>query len=264
MTSIYIDGKAYDHIIDTSFVNTSQVTAPDWVNQNPEIDTNIWTKKPQSIIYTLRVTDAEKWTLDQLLTAHRQIYIVDETYDVYASIWIRSINSKWEGNINWTNPWLLEIEVVVINMLEGDYTTWALMWKVDSIISRAFSIMSISESNDLILIFSKYTNPSLHKRILSTGAMEEEINNTEIYGWDTTNSKSLLGKYFATVIWNGVTSHPDLKIYKDCVLIQTIDLFTTCGWDNYSNNYSVSFNSSGKYILITNQSDEEYALFVGS
>lgn len=131
MSSIYINDVAYNHIIDTSFSKSSIVSIPEWINSAPEIDTNVWSKKPLVIIYTLRITDAEKWALDQLLIAHQKIYIEDDIYIIDADVWIRSINAKWKGDIDWSNPWLLEIELVIVNMLEGDYSTWTEKWQWD-------------------------------------------------------------------------------------------------------------------------------------
>ena len=112
--TVTIDGNPLIHIIDTNFVEISQVSVPDWINENPELDTNIWSKKPFSIVYIARVTDAIKWALDQLLVAHNSITLIDTIYSINDSVWIRSINARWEGNIDYTSPWLLEIELIVI------------------------------------------------------------------------------------------------------------------------------------------------------
>lgn len=258
--TVEIDGNALTHIIDTNFGEEKNVSAPDWINQDPEIDTNVWSGTPLIIVYAARVTDAIKWALDQLLIAHQKIYMEDDTYNIIAEVWVRSINETWEGDVDYSNPWLLEIELVVINMLEGDYTTWALMWNVSSVYGGFFGIQSIDESSDLIIIFDGYTGGYTHIHTLSTGAL---LSATEhiIYGWDQIKSTSVLGKYFATVIND---SGPKLKIYKNCVLIQTIDLDAVCGWNRTTDTYMVSINSSGKYILVYQFSDEEYALFVGS
>lgn len=114
MTGIYINGVLYDHIIDTLFSESNIVANPDWINQDAEVDTDIWSKKPLKIIYTLRVTDAEKWTLDQLLGDASAVTLVDTTYDLNVSVWVSSINATWEGDINWSKPWNIEITLTVI------------------------------------------------------------------------------------------------------------------------------------------------------
>jgi len=178
MSSIYINNVAYDHIIDTNFGEAKSVSTPEWINQDPELDVNIWTKGALKIIYTLRITDAEKYVLDQLLTAHQKIFIVDDTYNIYADAWIRSINAKWEGNVNWANPWLIEIELVIVEMLEGDYSTWTKIWEWDFDDGvNAFPEMSITLSPDYVYILYHDDGTSSFNRfaILNIGDGSEKF-----------------------------------------------------------------------------------------
>ena len=116
MTSIVLDGNEYDHIIDTGFTESKVVHLPEWINDpTPDIDTNLWTRKIGVITYTLRVTDAEKWTLDQILTGHSLVILKDDIYRLKLSginVWLKSIEVEWEGNINWTNPWKVTLELI--------------------------------------------------------------------------------------------------------------------------------------------------------
>lgn len=158
-----------------------------------------------------------------------------------------------------------EVGAVPAPVLEGDYSTWVFRWKQSTGWGISFGIKSVSENNDLIIIFDGYSGENILFHTLSTGTRLSETPHL-IYGWDQVNSASVLGKYFATVIENGATGHPDLKIYKNAVLIQTIDLFNACSWNNVTTDYVVSINSSGKYIFVYNEGStpREYALFRGS
>jgi len=115
MTSIVLDGNEYDHIIDTDFTESKLVHLPEWINDpTPDIDTNLWTRKIGVITYTLRVTDSEKWTLDQLLAGHIKFDFEDPTYDIKALSWMKSINAEYEADINWSKPWRVTVELIVI------------------------------------------------------------------------------------------------------------------------------------------------------
>lgn len=112
--SVTLDGNTLTNIIDVLFSEVKNVSNLDWINQSVDIDVDIWSKKPLSIIYILRVTNAEKWILDQLLLACQKILLEDNIYDEDTYVWVRSINTKWEGHINWLYPWLIEIELVKV------------------------------------------------------------------------------------------------------------------------------------------------------
>lgn len=116
MVSITLDGNNYDHIIDVAFVEVKTVSLPEWINDaTPDIDTSVWSKKPLGIIYTLRVTDGEKWTLDQILQNHQQINLTDTTYSFTdAQVWMIELEAEWEGDINWSNPWKVTLELIYI------------------------------------------------------------------------------------------------------------------------------------------------------
>lgn len=148
--------------------------------------------------------------------------------------------------------------------LEGNYSTWAFMWNVNSLMGGTFSIQSIDEISDLIILFDGYTGGYVHIHTLSTGELQENVQ-TIIYGWEQDDAKSVLGTYFVSVFHNVETGHAELRIYKNCALIQTIDLFTVCGWTRIIvGSYVTSISHDGKYILVHNYTDKKYALFEGS
>lgn len=116
MASITLDGNAYDHILDTDFVETNTVALPEWINDaTPDVDTNIWNLKPLKIIYALRVTHAEKWVLDQILLAHAVVVLTDAYYGLTTeNVFMIKLEALWEGDINNANPWLVTIELILV------------------------------------------------------------------------------------------------------------------------------------------------------
>lgn len=114
MAGITLDGNSYTHIIDTDFVEINRVSLPEWVNDaTPDVDVNVWNLKPLKIIYELRVTNAEKWLLDQILTGHSSVKLTDATYGITDDdVFMIELEAVWEGHINYANPWLVTIELI--------------------------------------------------------------------------------------------------------------------------------------------------------
>jgi len=115
MVSITLDGNDYDHILDVVFMESETVSLPEWINDaTPDIDTNVWNKKPLIVKYILRVNNAEKWVLDQILTGHAIIKLTDNTYGISnQDVWMIDIEAIWAGDINWTDPWEIEITLLM-------------------------------------------------------------------------------------------------------------------------------------------------------
>jgi len=148
-------------------------------------------------------------------------------------------------------------------VLEGDYLTWGFMWNVASDAGDTYCIRSVDETSDLIIILDGYTGATMRIHTLSTGVLQSTVSTIQ-YGWTQVDGSSVLGKYFVTVFLNGITNHPELRIYKNGVLIQSIDLYTACAWSNTNNRYVASISNSGKYVLVYNYDIPAYALFKGS
>ena len=114
MVNINLNGNNYDHILDVSFVEINKVSLPEWINDaTPDVDTTIWNLKPLKIVYTLRVSHAEKWVLDQILTGHSSVKLTDATYGITDDdVFMIELEAEWEGDINYANPWLITIELI--------------------------------------------------------------------------------------------------------------------------------------------------------
>jgi len=114
MVNITLNAVDYDHILDVDFVDIKTVSLPEWVNDaTPDIDTNVWNLKPFKIVYTLRVTHAEKWLLDQVLTGHTSVKLTDATYGITDDdVFMIELEAVWDGETNYANPWLITIELI--------------------------------------------------------------------------------------------------------------------------------------------------------
>jgi hypothetical protein len=114
MAQITLNGVDYNFVLRTDITKRSQVMLPKYINQPPEIDTNVWSKRATVVTYEMRVTDAQKWVLDQLLEGHTTVVLVDNTYEFNDNVWLRSIDAKYARDENDTYPWRLTIELIII------------------------------------------------------------------------------------------------------------------------------------------------------
>jgi hypothetical protein len=87
---------------------------PKYINQDTEIDTNVWSKRVTVVTYEMRVTDAEKWVLDQLLIGHTAKTLVDAIYGFNNTVWLRSIDAEYARDENDVYRWRLIIELIII------------------------------------------------------------------------------------------------------------------------------------------------------
>ena len=110
--TVTLDGNEMDIVLNAEVREDKSVTIPDWINQNPELDTNVWNKKVIKIIYIIRTTDALKWILDQLLTGHTLKTLSDTTYSLSGNVWVLSIEAEYEGHTNWSKPWRIRLELI--------------------------------------------------------------------------------------------------------------------------------------------------------
>jgi len=114
MTQITLNGIDYDFILRTDITKRSLVMMPRYINQSAEIDTNIWSKRVIVVTYEMRVSDAEKWTLDQLLTGHAEKVLIDDIYGFNHYVWLRSIDANYARDENDIYRWRVTIELIVI------------------------------------------------------------------------------------------------------------------------------------------------------
>ena len=113
--AITINGTTFEHIIDTIFAETEVVHKPEFINNpNPIIDDAVWDRSALKVTYVIRLTDNEKWILDQFLFGHTLVNLTDAIYGLNNDVWVENIQALWSGNINWEKPWEYEVTLIII------------------------------------------------------------------------------------------------------------------------------------------------------
>lgn len=114
----------YENIIDFSVSEETSVAIPNWVNQSPSIDTNVWNKKLKRITYAVRETEYRLYKLLQMLTAHTAITFYDYIHGpTNKTAWLSSVRAIWNPlkkldypSVSFIDtPWEVEFEVIVQN-----------------------------------------------------------------------------------------------------------------------------------------------------
>lgn len=107
--------KELNHIIGTEFMEMKRVMLPEYINDpTPDIDTNVWNEGAFKITYMLRVDDANKWELDQILEGHVPVSLTDAFYGISGNAWLQKITAVYEKRINSAKPWRMTIEFIYI------------------------------------------------------------------------------------------------------------------------------------------------------
>ena len=110
--AVTLDGNTLTNIIDTLFSESSKISEPNWINQNPELQTTVWSKKPLKVTYVLMATDDLKWEIDQIVVGASAVTLVDTIYSINDNYWLSSVSAKWAGDKNWEYSWRIEIELI--------------------------------------------------------------------------------------------------------------------------------------------------------
>ena len=112
--TVTLGGTVLDHIIDWGSRETTMVSTPDFVNTaTPTVDEDIWSREPEIIIIVCREDAVDKWAIEVSADALAAVNLV-ENGDT-KSVWILGIRSHYEGYVNRSKPWLMEIELIAVN-----------------------------------------------------------------------------------------------------------------------------------------------------
>lgn len=107
-----VDGK----IIHFEATQNCDVAVPEWINQNPSIDTNVWSKSKEILTYVVRLSDVGIVKLDTLQASHTLINYNDSIYGKSSKqVWINNVTKEWQANIDWSLPWHVVITLVLVN-----------------------------------------------------------------------------------------------------------------------------------------------------
>lgn len=136
--------------------------------------------------------------------------------------------------------------------VEGEYSAWTKVWQKDTATAYGADYASeqivASEINNRLIMFTNgayriIVNLSNGTIIGTVGTMKD--GNATLFGTETSFSR-----YFAEVVTTGATYN--LNIYKDCLLIQTIDLCSDLGITYASGKWwVVAWTKNGKYLTVS-------------
>jgi hypothetical protein len=96
------------------FTNEQEVTPAisDFLNSEPDIQTDIWSKKKEIVDYTIRQTDAELAALFTCLEDHGIVLLNDSTYSYTdEQVIIIKVEAAYDAQTSWAHPWLITLEL---------------------------------------------------------------------------------------------------------------------------------------------------------
>lgn len=96
------------------FANEQEVTPAisDFLNSEPDIQTDIWSKKKETVDYTIRQTDAELAALFTCLEDHGIVLLNDSTYQyIDEQVIITKVEATYDAQTSWAHPWLITLEL---------------------------------------------------------------------------------------------------------------------------------------------------------
>jgi len=115
MATITIDGLQIDDVISWETIEETSVSTPSWINvSNPSdlVDENVWSRSVERITFLCRLNDDDKWTLEQSANGMSTVTLDDRGTEM--TVWIARITSKYDAKNNWSKPWLVEVELIVV------------------------------------------------------------------------------------------------------------------------------------------------------
>jgi len=115
MGQISLSGNIFNIVLDTEFGQSDVVFLPEWINDpTPNVETGLWYRTPFVVTYVLRLSHAQKWIIDQLLTGHVSFTLIDNEYGINGTFWLEEIEEEWRGEEDHSFPWLATITLVQV------------------------------------------------------------------------------------------------------------------------------------------------------
>jgi hypothetical protein len=217
--------------------------------------------------------EAVGFSLSQLGEGDAVVATTGETYRVEASLAVTSgdITVYYENHLTLLNEELY-LSTYTLKWLKNYVTDWGI---TETVNEWSTSTLIVNETANTAILYTDKVAVIAFVQ-LSNGVLTEKINGLSI--GDLTNNTVLYAKnqndvYFAVVpyFYDYFEEDPltvELKIYKNCVLLQTIPLGAAVdaawgGKTNYSPSIrgAIAFSADGKYLAISNTVTTEVALF---
>lgn len=109
-----------DFILSFSKAVTNSVAIPEWLNQLPIIDTNVYNREVTKLQYTFRASDKDKYTVDKMLLAHTLINLTDFINQITGDVWMTDIQARYTP-INFDRPWEVTITLISSDLVSTNH-----------------------------------------------------------------------------------------------------------------------------------------------
>jgi len=97
------------NILEREKVGEVTITVPDWLSNNPDIDSSVWSKKKARMTLTARVDDAKMYELLGVKGNLVQIYDCYNTYTAFV------VNTEGYWTTDPIYPWIATIDFILIS-----------------------------------------------------------------------------------------------------------------------------------------------------
>jgi hypothetical protein len=101
---------AFTYVLERSSIKSHRVAIPDFINQDPSIDSNVWSKKKKRLELVVRLTEDKRQTLNNYWKD--TFSISDGIYDYV--VWMLEADHEWDST-NSDYPWKSTISFIVIS-----------------------------------------------------------------------------------------------------------------------------------------------------
>jgi hypothetical protein len=96
------------NILEREKVGEVTITVPDWLSNNPDIDSSIWSKKKSRLTLTARIDDTTMFNLIKMKGGLAQIYDGYNTYTAFI------VNTEGMWTTDPIRPWIATIDFIVL------------------------------------------------------------------------------------------------------------------------------------------------------
>lgn len=103
-----LNALVLDYILEREKIGEAKVTVPDWLSNNPDIDSSIWSKKKSRITLTARIDDTTMLKLIKMKGGLAQIYDGYNTYTAFI------VNTEGIWTTDPIRPWTATVDFIVI------------------------------------------------------------------------------------------------------------------------------------------------------
>lgn len=112
--SVSITIDTVGNLLEFDSTESNNVAVPSWVNQSPDIDNNVWTRKIEEITYVVRLSDLDYKKLRDLQNFHALLTYNDDVFGkVDEQCWINNLEAEYAGDENSALPWKVTLTLVV-------------------------------------------------------------------------------------------------------------------------------------------------------